>query len=195
MTQKRRQPDFLYLLTEGHTTTHDVVLLEILNQNLIKALELPSVHQRVEESANWPTGTCSARPNGEKFHRWKASSARMKEGKRGRDSKKRVGQKRGTKKKEGTQNKIWIDKSILIEINNWTDKSKFGERKALQLVCRSNGGERKSPLGKHHRNNCFRQEAVMDAKTGRQKNNEQQSIYIVLKCFPTRCLLITKEKK
>jgi hypothetical protein len=30
----------------------------------------------------------------------------MKEGKRGRDSKKRVGQKRGTKKKEGTQNKI-----------------------------------------------------------------------------------------
>ena len=49
-------------------------------------------------------------------------------------------------------------------------------------------------MGKHHRNNCFRQEAVMDAKTGRQKNNEQQSIYIVLKCFPTRCLLITKEK-
>lgn len=49
-----RQPDFLHLLTEGHTTSHDVVLLKILNQNLIKAPELPSVHQRMEESANWP---------------------------------------------------------------------------------------------------------------------------------------------
>lgn len=34
----------------------------------------------------------------------------------------------------------------------------------------------------------------MDVKVGRQKNNEEQSTYTVLKCFPTRRLLITKEK-
>ena len=44
----------MYLLAEGKTTTHDEVLLKILNQNLIRALELPSVHQRMEESANGP---------------------------------------------------------------------------------------------------------------------------------------------
>ena len=116
----------MHLLAEGNTTTHDEVLLKILNQNLIRALELPSVHQRMEESANGPYRYTLSQiqwkeiPQDERLlqQEWKKKSEKEKDGER------RVGQKQGTKKKKGTQIKTWINKSILIEINNWIDKHK-----------------------------------------------------------------------
>lgn len=126
MSQKRRQPDFMYLLTEGHTTTWDVVLPKILNWCLIKPRATTSSQetQRMEGSVKW-------------HHRDMLSWIQWREAlqvkwlpyqekkKSKREEDKEVGgwgrNRGGTKKQGGTQNKIWIDKSIWTQINNWID--------------------------------------------------------------------------
>ena len=42
----------------------------------------------------------------------------------------------------------------------------------------------KSPFGKHHNNNYFKQESLIHAITGRQKY-EKHNIYIISKDLPT----------
>ena len=50
--------------------------------------------------------------------------------------------------------------------------------------CSKYYGNRKSPLGKHHIDNCGRQESLIDVKSSRQKCDEKQDICIVSKYFP-----------
>lgn len=46
----------------------------------------------------------------------------------------------------------------------------------FQLINIEGMGERKSPLGKHHSNNYYRQGPSMAAKIKRQKKKEKQDI-------------------
>lgn len=106
----------MYLLTEGHTITCDVVLPKISNQHPIKPLGLPPVYRRPRGQRRVLTDTertCSARDSGESLHGTNslASSARRRivRKERGRETgwgRKIEVTKGGDREKERGDNKI-----------------------------------------------------------------------------------------
>lgn len=114
MSHKGRQPDLVYLLTEGHTVTHDVVLPQISNQHTIKPLGLPPVHRRPRGQRRVLTDTertSSARASGEKLHGTngffsKKRDCKKKERERNRWGRKIEGTKGEGEKKVRGDNKI-----------------------------------------------------------------------------------------
>lgn len=60
--------------------------------------------------------------------------------------------------------------------------------------CRNNNGNRTSPVGKHHSDNCFRQDSLMAAKISGYKYGEKQETCTVSKYLPMRYILTSKVK-
>lgn len=54
--------------------------------------------------------------------------------------------------------------------------------------------EQRNAIWQNHRNNCYKQELIMDAKISRQRYDRKHDIYKIARYFPTRQLLMTKGK-
>lgn len=73
------------------------------------------------------------------------------------------------------------------------DKQKATDRRDPNRYGR-NYEEKKNAIWQNHRNNCCKQELIMDARISRQRYDRKHDVYKISRYLPTRQSLVTKGK-